>query len=143
MAVKVIKQQGYIHMKDSVIKKIEAYFDTLKNGEYTLVAKRDTDKRSISQNALMWMWFNCIAHETGQNKTDIYDYYRMLFLTREVVINGKEVSVSSGTSSLDTRQFTEFLNNIQSDAASEFGIRLPTPEDIYWDEFQNEYKRLG
>lgn len=140
MAVKVIKQQGYIHMKDSVIKKIEAYFDTLKNGEYTLVAKRDTDKRSISQNALMWMWFNCIAHETGQNKTDIYDYYRMLFLTREVVINGKEVSVSSGTSSLDTRQFTEFLNNIQSDAASEFGIRLPTPEDIYWDEFQNEYK---
>ena len=140
MAVKVIKQQGYIHMKDSVLKKIEAYFDTLKNGEYTLVAKRDTDKRSISQNALMWMWFNCIAHETGQNKTDIYDYYRMLFLTREVVINGKEVSVSSGTSSLDTRQFTEFLNNIQSDAASEFGIRLPTPEDMYWEEFQNEYK---
>lgn len=140
MAVKVIKQQGYIHMRDSVLKKIEAYFDTLKNGEYTLVAKRDTDKRSISQNALMWMWFNCIAHETGQNKTDIYDYYRMLFLTREVVINGKEVSVSSGTSSLDTRQFTEFLNNIQSDAASEFGIRLPTPEDMYWEEFQNEYK---
>ena len=140
MAVKVIKQQGYIHMKDSVLKKIEAYFDTLKNGEYTLVAKRDTDKRSISQNALMWMWFNCIAHETGQNKTDIYDYYRMLFLTREVVINGKEVSVTSGTSSLDTRQFTEFLNNIQSDAAAEFGIRLPTPEDMYWEEFQNEYK---
>lgn len=140
MAVKVIKQQGYIHMRDSVLKKIEAYFDTLKNGEYTLVAKRDTDKRSISQNALMWMWFNCIAHETGQNKTDIYDYYRMLFLTREVIINGKEVSVSSGTSSLDTRQFTEFLNNIQSDAASEFGIRLPTPEDMYWEEFQNEYK---
>ena len=127
-------------MRDSVFKKIEAYFDTLKNGEYTLVAKRDTDKRSVSQNALMWMWFNCIAHETGQNKTDIYDYYRMLFLTREVIINGKEVSVSSGTSSLDTRQFTEFLNNIQSDAASEFGIRLPTPEDIYWEEFQNEYK---
>ena len=140
MAVKVIKQQGYIHIKDSVLKKIEAYFDTLKNGEYTLVAKRDTDKRSISQNALMWMWFNCIAHETGQNKTDIYDYYRMLFLTRKVIINGKEVSVSSGTSSIDTRQFTEFLNNIQSDAATEFGIRLPTPEDMYWDEFQNEYK---
>ena len=140
MAVKVIKQQGYIHMRDSVLKKIEAYFDTLKNGEYTIVAKRDTDKRSISQNALMWMWFNCIAHETGQNKTDIYDYYRMLFLTRKVIINGKEVSVSSGTSSLDTRQFTEFLNNIQSDAATEFGIRLPTPEDMYWDEFQNEYK---
>jgi hypothetical protein len=52
----------------------------------------------------------------------------------------KEVSVTSGTSSLDTRQFTEFLNNIQSDAAAEFGIRLPTPEDMYWDEFQNEYK---
>jgi hypothetical protein len=35
---------------------------------------------------------------------------------------------------------TVFLNQIQADAASEFGIALPSPEDRYWEEFYNEYK---
>ena len=140
MSVKFTKEQGYIHQKDSVMNKIEAYFQTLKNGEYILTAKQEKDRRSINQNALMWMWFECIARETGQNRLDIYDYYRSLYLSRMVTVNEKEVQVSSGTSSLDTKQFTEFLNHVQADAAAEFGIKLPTPDDLYWEEFQNEYK---
>ena len=140
MSIKFTKQQGYIHQYDSLLNKMEAYFQTLKNGEYILTAKQEKDRRSINQNALMWMWFECIARETGQNRLDIYDYYRSLYLSRMVTVNEKEVQVSSGTSSLDTKQFTEFLNHVQADAAAEFGIKLPTPEDLYWEEFSNEYK---
>jgi len=140
MPVKFTKQQGYIHQHDRVMSSIEAYFNTLKNGEYILTAKQEKDRRSISQNSLMWMWFECISRETGQNRLDIYDYYRTMYLSRIITVNEKEVQVSSGTSSLDTKQFTEFLNHVQADAASEFGIKLPTPEDLYWEEFSNEYK---
>ena len=81
-----------------------------------------------------------LLHLIEKNRLDIYDYYRSLYLSRMVTVNEKEVQVSSGTSSLDTKQFTEFLNHVQADAAAEFGIKLPTPDDLYWEEFQNEYK---
>ena len=109
--------------------------------KYEVIVRKRTIKRTVLQNSLMWMWFECLAHETGTDRNDFYDFYRELFLSRTVTINGKETAVSSGTSKLDTKQFTEFLNKIQADAASEFGIKLPTPEDMYWEEFANEYKK--
>ena len=109
--------------------------------KYEVIVRKRTIKRTVLQNSLMWSWFECLAHETGTDRNDFYDFYRELFLSRTVTINGKETAVSSGTSKLDTKQFTEFLNKIQADAASEFGIKLPTPEDMYWEEFANEYKK--
>ena len=109
--------------------------------KYEVIVRKRTIKRTVLQNSLMWMWFECLARETGTDRNDFYDFYRELFLSRTVTINGKETAVSSGTSKLDTKQFTEFLNKIQADAASEFGIKLPTPDDMYWEEFANEYKK--
>ena len=139
MPVKFTKAQGYIHQHDNVMNSIEAYFNTLKNGEYILTANQEKDRRSISQNSLMWMWFECLAHETGNDRKDFYRHYKELFLKVPDKIHPEKM-VTLGTSELDTKQFTEFLNKIQVDAASEFGIKLPTPEDLYWEEFQNEYK---
>ena len=89
----------------------------------------------------MWLWFSCIQHETGQNINDIHDYYCTKFLKRVVHINGRGSVAVSGTSKLNTAAFTNFLNNVQADAASEFGITLPLPEDLMWEAFKNEYER--
>ena len=114
----------------------------MRNGEYTLQVKRNVSQRSVNQNAMMWMWFNCLAMETGSTKDDFHDYYCTKFLSRMVVINGEEQWISSGTSKLDTVAMTYFLNQVQADAATEFGVTLPTPEDLYWEEFQEHYKRF-
>lgn len=37
----------------------------LRNGRYKLSIVRCSEKRTISQNDLMWMWFGCIEDETG------------------------------------------------------------------------------
>jgi len=55
-------------------------------------------------------------------------------------VNGKEVTVIGGTSKLNTLQMTDFMNKVKADAAIEFGITLPLPEDRYYSEFVNEYK---
>ncbi len=47
----------------------------LRNGRYKLSIVRCSEKRTISQNDLMWMWFGCIEDETGTPKNDIYLYY--------------------------------------------------------------------
>jgi hypothetical protein len=135
------KENGEIQYKQYLLNNLENALSTIANGEYLLLIKKEVKKRSLDQNALMWLWFSCIEQETGTDKNDVHDWYCGCFLGRKAVINGEEKTVAGGTSRLTTEQFTYFLDRVQSDAASEFGIRLPNPEDAYFESFEQEYKR--
>ena len=113
---------------------------TLRNGHYVITIARRKEPRSIEQNALMWLWFSCMEQETGTPRQDIHDYYCQKFLQRTISWNGRTETITEGTSRQTKERMTVFLNQIQADAASEFGIALPSPEDRYWEEFYNEYK---
>lgn len=112
----------------------------LRNGKYRLKIERYVEPRTLSQNALMWLWFTCIERETGTDKQDVHDYYCNTFLRRRTIIKGRETVVAGSTSKLNTLQMTEFMNKVKADAAAELGIILPLPEDVFYHEFINEYK---
>jgi len=135
----VNKIDGVISNYEQVVSQLDGAFATVKNGRYSLVLQRHREKRSLSANNLLWLWLTCIERETDTPKQDIHDYYCGLFLSRPTVINGIDVVVTGGTSRLDTAQFAEFLNKVQADAAAEFGITLPQPEDRFFEEFYQEY----
>lgn len=115
----------------------------LRNGRHELVLREKAQKRSVAQNRLMWMWFACIEKEVGQSQQDVHDYYCYKFLPRDIAdpSTGQAVRVGGHTSTLTTEAFTDFLNKVQADAATELGIMLPTPDDIYWSEFEDEFKQ--
>lgn len=115
-------------------------FSTLRNGTYTITVKRATEKRTIAQNDLMWLWFTCIEQETGTPKEDVYSYYCRKFLQKQVRIGERLVWVNETSSRLNTQQMSEFMNKIQADAATEMGIQLPLPSDRYYDAFCEAYK---
>ena len=120
--------------------KLDYVLSTLRDGTYTVTVKRKAESRSISQNALMWMWFACIARETGMTEQDVHDTYCALFLSRAAATpRGDVIRVTSGTSRLTKPEFTTFLERVQADAA-EMGIILPLPEDQYFEDFYNEFK---
>lgn len=135
VTTQLIKKDGEVTMSQS----LEYLCSKLTNGVYDLTITRKKEPRTVSQNALMWMWFDCISQETGTPKQDVHDYYCSLFLARPVVMGGKERIVKGSSSSLTTAQMTKFLNLIQADAASEFGITLPLPADRFYTEFVKEY----
>ena len=112
----------------------------LQNGTYTLKIVRKTQPRTISQNALMWMWFKCMEEATGTPKDDFHDYYKAKFLGREIAMGERVVRVTGSTTDLNTLQMTVYLNQIQADAAAEFGINLPLPADLHYQDFVDEYK---
>lgn len=132
----LVKKDGEISMGTS----FDYLCSKLRNGRYVVKIERHSEKRSLDQNALMWLWFTCIEHETGTEKIDIHDYYCSKFLRRVVVVNGEETVVVGSTSKLNTVQMTDFLNKVQADAADEIGIKLPLPEDRFYSEFVDEYK---
>lgn len=117
-----------------------AIFSLLKNGRYTVTVAPEKSPRSTDQNALMWLWFTCISNETGTPIQVVHDYYCSKFLRRIVNWNGTDRTVVEGTSKLSKERMSVFMNNVQADALSEFGIRLPLPEDKYYEEFCATYK---
>ena len=121
---------------------LDFILSTLRDGEYTLTIERKKSKRTLSQNALMWMWFTCISRETGQPVQDVHDTYCARFLARTAVTpRGDIIRVYGQTSKLSTVEMTQFMNEVQEDAA-EMGIILPLPEDAYYDDFLAEYKNI-
>ncbi len=139
--ITVIKQRGEIINKDRLLVKLDNLLNVLANGDHILTIKKVVKQRSFPQNRLMWLWFTCIEKETGTDKNDVHDYYCSLFLQRRTSINNIDRVVSGGTSKLSTIQFKDFLDKIQADVASEFGIRLPNPDDQSWEAFKEEYSK--
>lgn len=117
-------------------------FDTMANGEYELTLTRKRHKRSINQNNLSWMWYTHIAHEWsdalgyGVTPEQVHQYYTEKFLP-VAMPNGRVVG--GNTRTLNTEQMTEYLNKVQADAAAEYGIVLPVPEDLMFNEYATMY----
>ena len=114
-------------------------FSLLANGTYQITIKKASTKRSIPQNDLMWMWLSCIERETGTPKDDVYMYYCKKFLIKTITIGDKQERIYNTSSKLTSEEMTEFLNKIQADAATELGIRLPLPEDRFFEQFYAQY----
>ena len=133
--VRVEKKDGRVSLDTD----LDYLFSTLRNGSYNLTLKRVNEKRTVNQNDLMWMWFRCIENDTGTDKNDIYMYYCKKFLCKVIRVGEKVEKVYETSSMLNTAQMTEFMNKIQADAASEFGITLPITEDKYFEAFYQQY----
>ena len=114
-------------------------FSLLSNGAYTITIKKASTKRSVPQNDLMWMWLTCIERETGTPKDDVYMYYCKKFLIKTITMGEKQERIYNTSSKLNTEEMTEFLNKIQADALTELGIRLPLPEDRFFEQFYAQF----
>ena len=114
-------------------------FSLLANGKYTITIKRASEKRSIPQNDLMWMWLTCIERETGTPKDDVYMYYCKKFLMKTIQVGNKMERIYNTSSKLNQEQMSEFLTKIQVDAATELGITLPKPEDRFFEQFYAQF----
>ena len=114
-------------------------FSLLANGKYTITIKRASEKRSIPQNDLMWMWLTCIERETGTPKDDVYMYYCKKFLMKTIQIGDKMEHIYNTSSKLNQEQMSEFLTKIQVDALTELGITLPKPEDRFFEQFYAQF----
>lgn len=139
------KRKGETLDMGALLKWVERHINWLGNGLYDLKIAKKVKRRSLPQNRLMWMWFACIGQDTGQSIDDIHDYYAYKFLPRYIteLETGAQVRVPGHTSTLTTEAFTEFLNQVQADAATELNITLPTPDDLAWEEFEAQFKEYA
>ena len=122
--------------------RVIAYITDLPDGKrYNVRVTLKREKRTVDQNSLFWLWIACIADETGNEKMYLHEFFKGKFLGyNEQVVFGQVVTTPKTTTTLDTKQFTNYLEDIKVFAAAELGIILPDPEDRYWQDFYDRYK---
>lgn len=126
----------------SICTQVALWLQDAANGTYTLTFERAKKPRSNEQNRLMWLWFTCIAESWSEaagrafSRQQVHDAYCLMLLPTQTP-KGK---VAGSTRGLTTEQMTDFLNKVQADAASEYGITLPNPEDKYFEVWAKQYK---
>lgn len=122
----------------------------LRNGEYTVTIKKKTKPRSLSQNALYWVWLrsvgNCFAEMTGdefwctkEGQDNLHNRYAQKFLSYPREVNGRMEYVTKSTTSLTTAEMSAYMEKIKADVATEFGMVLPLPQDRYYSAFIDQY----
>lgn len=120
---------------------LKVYLDKLTEGKtYDVSIKMHRKKRTIDQNNLLFLWINCISQETGNDKDSLHNFFKQKFIGyRTQTIFGKQTFIGPTTKTLDTKQFTDYLEQIQAFAATELGIALPNPKDAIWAQFYQTY----
>ena len=68
------------------------------------------------------------------------DFFCLHFLRRSATILGESEEIVGGTSTLDSKEMSDFMDKVQAYAASEWGMILPLPSDLGYDEFYETYK---
>lgn len=119
---------------------IKAYIDALPEGKiYKAEVVLERQFRTVSQNKLYHLWLNYIRHETGNSVESLHRHFAKEYIGYEVKeVLGEKQYIIYSTAKLSKEQFTEFLDSIKAEM-SEFGIILPTPDDIYFPQFMRNY----
>ena len=102
----------FVKNPDSWLACVSHCQDLLEEGATLKITVKDARKRSLSQNALLWMWYGelCtqIKQKSGESYStdDLHEYFKMRFCPQKQSRFGdKEIHVTT-TTRLDTGEMT-------------------------------------
>lgn len=132
-----------VHNKQTQKEAINYIASLIPENIYRIKVTKKKNKRSLDQNALYWLWLTCIEQETGNEKEDLHDFFRLKYLGGEwrEVFGSKCFKIVS-TTTLDTNIFRQYLDKVQIFANTELGITLPNPEDLKFEHFKDHYSKF-
>ncbi len=103
---------------------------------YRYEVTRLRNKRTPSQNAYLWLLNNIIADHTGYSQNEIHDKYLQHLRTFKFEdLTGKIKDYVKGTSDMNTKELTDYIEKVKDYSAMEIDLRLPSadivPLDMY------------
>ena len=111
-------QEFYITNESTWLSCVSHCQDIIENGEKLKVVVKNASKRSLSQNATMWMWLGELSHQIklktseSYSTDDLHEYFKARFCpSKELRFGDKEINVTS-TTRLDTGEMHFYMNQI-------------------------------
>ena len=122
---------------------ISLWLQTIPKREWSLRLEKIKKKRSLNQNALLWVWMEVLSKEWADaidehyTKEQFKEMFARMFLP---VTTPTGETIGGSTSTLTKEQMTEFLTNVQVYAAQNWGITLLNAEDRMFNEWYSQYE---
>lgn len=118
------------------------YIEELPSGKvYDINVTLHRERRTLDQNRLYWLWLAAISAECGHTSEELHAYFKAQYLThRTALVFDEPTPMEVSTRALSKEEFTAYIERIQAFAGSELGLRLPNPEDLYFEQFLELYK---
>lgn len=90
-----------------------------------------TETRTLTQNRYYWSLMEMIGKETGDHRNEVHKFMKSKFLGKEeITIGGFKETAETSTTDLDTKQMTDYIDNIIKFALDFLGIELPRPGEV-------------
>ena len=106
----------------------------LRDGAVQITVERKFANRSQKQNAYYFaVVLALISEHTGYHVDELHEHFKKEFLPRKLALAAptgevlQESVIGNTTTTLDTVQFTEYIERIRQ-VAAEMGIYIPDPE---------------
>lgn len=82
-------------------------------------------KRSLEANRRLWALHQLAAAATGHSADELHEFMKLKFLPRKFVkVGGVEREVPARSSSLNTKEFREFMEQVEAFYISELNVWL-------------------
>jgi hypothetical protein len=125
--------------REEMVEEIRALDPDIK---WVVTVKKYKRNRSLSQNSLYWMWITGIGEKLGYFRDEMHMVLALKFLPPVTVEwGGRKIVSAKSTSSLNVKEFTDYLNQIEIFAATELGLNLPHPADTYYEALSKREER--
>ncbi len=110
---------------------------------YKITVEEWKPTRTNAQNRLYWLWLRLIADHINENKpegstlfsdNDMHEWFKEKFLpSRLIDFHGSIVKTIKTTTKLTTKEFTDYLDQIDRYCVEYIHLHLPHPDDLYYD----------
>ena len=113
------------------LKKLAGKIESLPVKNYKVFICDERPARSLKQNAYYWaVVLPIMADHLGYTKKEVHELFKMQFLTRNPIeIDGKTFYYSTSTRTLNSKQFSEYIDEIVA-LAQGMDVYIPEAGEI-------------
>lgn len=99
----------------------------LRGRDVFVTVNRVQHARTLSQNRLYWVWVGEIANYIGESREAVHGLLKDQFLERREIelLEGQRMKMPPTTRTLTIEQFSDYMRDIQTWAATFLGLALP------------------
>ena len=111
--------------------KFIGYVKGLRDGIYELDIGNVSKDRSLPQNNYYWgVLIRMISDEIGMTPDTCHEMLKWKFLRSEYRCDDVVYEYARSTTSLDTKEFSDYCEKLQMWAASELNLNIPNPNEV-------------
>ncbi len=109
----------------------ELWISQWEDKKVDVIVEKYKSTRTLKQNAYLWSCiYKLIGDEIGYTAEEVHQLCKSMFLKKHLDVKEKRYTIVGSTASLNTVDFTHYIEAVKDWASQELGIFIPEAENV-------------